>query len=317
MMAFLCSLPLVSALFAACAPPMPFATGYVEGEYVLIAPVATAQIGQLSVARGDRVEAGQLLAEMERRDAEIALEQSRAALARAESQLANLLEGKRPEEIHVIEASLASARAQAAEARRSLERLSSLSERGAATIAQRDDAATAAAVAEARVEEIEASLSVARLPARAQEITAARADVAGARAQRDHAQWTLDQRRLVAPAPGLIADVIRNPGEIAGPSAPVLSLLPDGAVKLRLYVPEALVALIAPGSLLDVHCDACPAGLSARVTYVSDNPEFTPPVIYSLQNRQKLVYLIEAHPTGTAVLNPGQIVNVDLPRPGG
>ncbi|MGB2893047.1 MAG: HlyD family secretion protein, partial [Albidovulum sp.] len=58
MTGLVCTLPLVSALFTACAPPVPFATGYVEGEYVLIAPVATAQIGRLAVARGDRVENG-------------------------------------------------------------------------------------------------------------------------------------------------------------------------------------------------------------------------------------------------------------------
>ncbi len=59
--------------------------------------------------------------------------------------------------------------------------------------------------------------------------------------------------------------------------------------------------------------DGCPDGLKARVSYVSPDPEFTPPVIYSLQNRQKLVYLVEAHPEGNATgLQPGQIVDVDL-----
>lgn len=83
MTAFICTVPLLSALFSVCAPPPPFATGYVEGEYVLIAPVATAQIEALNVARGDRVEPGAVLAEMERRDAEIALAEARAALAQA------------------------------------------------------------------------------------------------------------------------------------------------------------------------------------------------------------------------------------------
>ena len=96
---------------------MPFATGYVEGNYVQIAPVATAQILALTVTSGDRVTSGQPLVELEKRDAEIALAQAEAAMSRADSQLANLRQGKRPEEIRVIEASLASARAQAAEAR--------------------------------------------------------------------------------------------------------------------------------------------------------------------------------------------------------
>ena len=308
-----CTIPLISALFAACAPLPPFATGYVEGDYVLIAPVTTAQIDRLAVARGDRVSAGQLLVGLEQRDAEIALKQAIAALARADSQLANLREGRRPEEIRVIEANLASARAQADEARRSLTRLDRLVSTGAATRSQQEDAATALSIAEANAAAIEANLAVARLPARAQEIAAAEATLRGAEADLERAQWLLGKRHLTAPAAGVIADVIRNPGEVAGPAAPVLSLLPDGAVKLRLYVRESQVALVAPGARLRVHFDACPPGLTATVSYVSDAPEFTPPVIYSLQNRQKLVYLIEARPDLGAALKPGQIVDVDLP----
>jgi HlyD family secretion protein len=312
-MSFLCGLPLAATLFAACAPPEPFATGYVEGEYVLIAPVEPAQIASLSVRRGERVAAGAVLAGMEARDAEIALAAATATYQRAQSELADLRRGLRPEEIGVIEASLASARAQADEAGRQAERMTSLAARGAATESQRDDAATAAAVARAKVAEVEANLAVAKLPARPWTIAAKEAAVAGAMSERNRAQWALGKRTLVAPADGIVDDVIRRPGEIAGPSAPVLSFLPDGAVKLRLYVPEGSVAAIRSGSVLSVECDACAAGLTATVTYVSDAPEFTPPVIYSLQNRQTLVYLVEARPTEAGSLKPGQIVDVRLP----
>ncbi|MBS0564143.1 MAG: HlyD family efflux transporter periplasmic adaptor subunit [Proteobacteria bacterium] len=309
---FLCAVPVLSALIASCGAPPPLATGYVEGDYVLIAPVATATIDSLAVARGDRVVAGQPLASLERRDAEIALAEARAAVARAEGQLANLREGRRPEEIRVIEAALASARARADEAERTRARLDNLASSGSASKAQRDDAATAAKVAAASVAEAEANLAVARLPARPQEIAAAEATLAGARAGLAHAQWALDQRNLAAPAAGVIDDLIRHPGELAGPTAPVLSLLPDGAVKLRLYVPEADLSGISPGTRLSLHCDGCPPGLTARVSYVSDAPEFTPPVIYSADSRQKLVYLIEARPEGAAGLKPGQIVDAGL-----
>jgi HlyD family secretion protein len=316
MTAILCAIPVLSSLFSACLPVPPFATGYVEGDYVLIAPVATAQIASLAVARGDRVEAGTVLVEMERRDAEIALSQSTAGLAQAESQLANLREGRRPEEVRVIEATLASAKAQADEAERSAERLRNLAQRGAATATQADDAETAAAVARANVAQAEANLAVARLPARPQEIAAAEAGVEGAMAARARAEWDLGKRQLTAPAAGTIHDVIRTEGELAGPSAPVLSMLPDGAVKLRLYVPESAISSVRQGSRLGVNCDGCADGLGATVTYISDAPEFTPPVIYSLQNRQKLVYLIEARPDEPGGLKPGQIVDVDLPGTG-
>lgn len=312
-MSLLCSLPVIASLFAACAPPAPFATGYVEGEYTLVAPVATAQVATVAVQRGDRVAAGEVLVTMERQDAEIALAEAGANLAQAESQLADLLEGARPEEIDVIEATLASARLQADEARRERDRVIRLSERGVTTEAQREDAITGADVADARVAQVTAELAVARLPARPQAIARAKAAVAAAKAVRARMEWQLEQRSLSLPQPVTVVDVIRQSGEIAGPAAPVLSVLADGAVKLRLYIPEAAYAKVSVGDVLEVGCDGCASGLRARISYVSDQPEFTPPVIYSLESRQKLVYLIEARPEGEHALKPGQIVNVALP----
>lgn len=316
MTGLLCALPLAGVLFGACAAPGPLATGYVEGEYTELAPVASAQVRALEVARGARVEPGQVLVEMEKRDAEIALSQAHAALSQAESELADLKEGKRPEEIRAIEASLASARAQAEEARRTETRMINLAQRGAVTESERDDAETAARVAEASVAQIEAELAVAKLPARPQEIAAAEAARDGAEAARDLAQWDLDQRDLSVPFAGTVDDIIRRPGEIAGPSSPVLTLLGDEAVKLRLYVPETDIARIRVGDRLRVGCTGCATGIEAEITYISNEVEFTPPVIYSLENRQKLVYLVEARPLQGAGLKPGQIVDVRLPEAG-
>jgi len=312
----LCMLPLISSLFAGCLSPAPLATGYVEGEYVQIAAVSTAQIIGVPVRSGDRVAPGAVLVELEKRDAQIALAQADAALSRAESQLANLRQGKRPEEIRVIEAALVSAKAQASEAHRASDRLVELAGRGVATETQREDAATAVQIAEARVAEIEANLAVARLPARENEIAAAEAALQEATAARDHARWQLDKRDLASPAAGVVTDVLRRSGEIAVAGQPVLSLLPEGAVRLRLYLPEDALARVAVGSLLDVHCDACAPGLLARVSYIANGPEFTPPVIYSVESRQKLVYLIEATPSDGTGLKPGQIVDVSLAEGG-
>lgn len=314
MIGFLCSLPLVPAFLGACAVPPPFATGYVEGAFTLVAPVEIAQIRTVHVRRGDRVAANMTLAEMETRDAEIALDRAGAALDQALSHLADLRQGKRAEEIRVIEAALASAEAQAREANRQKDRMTSLAARGVVNEAQRDDAVTAADVAEATLAQVRADLAVARLPARPQAIAEAEAAVAVARAERDRAAWNLDQRRLTLPEPVTVFDVIRTPGEIAGPSAPVLSVLGADAVKLRLYIPEAAFGTVAVGDALVIGCDGCADGLTARVTYVANEAEFTPPVIYSLENRQKLVYLVEARPDPGSGLKPGQIV--DVRRPG-
>ena len=312
-MSMLCSIPYLATLLSACGPAAPIAVGYVEGDYVLLAPIEVAQIRSVSVRRGEHVEKGAPVAALEADDATIAVAQAEAALGQAEAQLADLRLGRRPEEIAVLEATLRSAEAQASEARRVLARIQDLFKRGIATQAQLDEASTQVEVADAAIGQAKANLAVAALPARPETIKAAESQVRQAAAALDQARWRLAQRSIAAPAAGRIDDVIRNPGDIAGPSAPVVSLLPDGAVKLRIYVPEARFATVSVGSLLKVNCDGCAPGLTARVSYVSTSPEFTPPVIYSLETRQKLVYLVEARPEGGSdSLQPGQIVDVEL-----
>ncbi|SLN30613.1 putative efflux pump membrane fusion protein [Roseovarius litorisediminis] len=317
MSGFLCGLPLIGALTWLCPAEPPFAAGYAEGEYVLVAPIEVATIASLSVERGDRIAADQPLVELERRDAEIAVAQAHAALAEAKSSLADLHQGQRPEEIAVLEASLASAKAQMAEAERVMYRQSELLSRGISAQAQFDEASTAMKLARAKVVELEADLAVARLPARPDKIKSAEASVAQAQAALDQAKWRLEHRTLSIGSPGIVSDIIRNAGEVAGPQAPVLSVLPDGAIKLRLYVPEPSLAQVSVGDRLVVTCDGCTKGLGAQVSYISDHPEFTPPVIYARDSRQKLVFLLEARPLdGSSSLKPGQIVDVLLEEPG-
>ncbi|WP_048649243.1 HlyD family secretion protein [Nitratireductor soli] len=312
-MSMLCAIPFVAGFFAACAPEAPLAVGYVEGDYVLLAPVEIGQVSAVSVRRGARVEAGATIALMDSTGAEIAITQAEAALAEAEAQLADLKEAKRPEEIAVLEATLASANAEAEEAGRVLARTRDLSRRGIATQAELDKAETAKELADTRIGQAKANLAVARLPARAEAINAAAKRRDQMQAALEQARWRLSERTIKAPAAGRVDDIIRNAGDVAGPSAPVVSLLPDGGVKLKVYIPQERFSAIAPDAQLLVNCDGCPPGLTARVSYVSQEPEFTPPVIYSLETRQKLVYLIEARPEGEAAgLQPGQIVDVRL-----
>lgn len=308
-MDFVCTVPLLAGLLGGCAPP-PLATGYVEGEYVLLAPVETGRIDALAKRRGDRVAKNEVLVRMEASDAEIALRQAEAALEQARAQLENLKEGKRPEEIAAIDATVQSAAAQAAEAKRVLDRETELNRRGINAKADLDQASTALQQAEALVNQTRANLAVARLPARPKEIDAASAQVKQAEEQLADARWRLEQKALKISVDGVVEDVVRRQGEIAGPSQPVLSILPDGAVKVRLYVGESHISQLSLGTSIDVRCDGCPKDLSATVTYISSGPEFTPPVIYSLENRQKLVYLIEARPESeSAALKPGLIVD--------
>lgn len=308
---FFCTLPLIAALIGACGPPPPLATGYVEGEYVQVAPLVSARVGSVAVRRGDVVTARQVLAQVETADAAAALAAAEARLQRADSELADLTHGSRPEELAALAAAVTAARADAARATADADREDALQARGVSSAAHAATLRAAAHVARAAVAEAEARLEAARLPARADRIAAARAAVAEARAARDTSRWQLDQRSLRAEGAGVITDIIRNPGEIAGPSAPVLSYLPDGAVTLRLFLPQAALASVSVGTRLAVECDGCDT-VTARVTWIADRAEFTPPVIYSREARQKLVYMIEALPEPGDALKPGQIVEVRL-----
>ena len=149
-MSLLCSIPLAASLFSACAAPAPLAVGYVEGDYVLLAPIEVAKVQSISVKRGDRVEAGSIVAEMEADDARIAVAEAEAALAQAQAQLADLKLGRRPEEIAVLDAMVRSANAEAEEKRRVFARATNLLDRGIATEAEFDEAQTAVEVAVAR-----------------------------------------------------------------------------------------------------------------------------------------------------------------------
>ena len=96
--------------------------------------------------------------------------------------------------------------------------------------------------------------------------------------------------------------------------SPVVSLLPPGNVKLRFFVPETVVGKLSLGHAVEARCDGCAAAIAAKISYISPQPEFTPPVIYSNESRSKLVFLVEAEPRAqdAARLHPGQPLDIRL-----
>jgi HlyD family secretion protein len=304
---------LVVLAVAACGPdPEPPAfQGYVEGESVHVAAPAAGWLRDLAVARGGQVAAGAVLFTLDATLEEAALAEARARLAEAEARLADLRLGSRPEEIAVIDARLAEALAASRYATAERQRQEELARRDVASGARLDQVRAGAAEAAARVERIRAELAAARLPARTDRIAAAEAAVAAARAGVAQAQWHLSQRRIVSPADALVEEVVRHPGEWVPANGTVASLLPPAALKTVFFVPEPGRTLLAPGDIVALSCDGCPPGLSARVSSVAVEAEYTPPVIYSAETRARLVYRAEAVPLGEAArLLPGQPVMV-------
>jgi HlyD family secretion protein len=312
-MSWLCGLALLAWLSACSNASAPVLTGYVEGEYVRVAPVFSARILSVEVKRGDLVKRGELLAVLESLDAELDVMQAEARLAEARSQYANMSKGLRPDEIAAMEATLEAARAQLREAQLGFERAQTLHKQGIASKASYDQAEAARATAEARVEEIAQRLDVARSGARADELKAQEQKIREADAVLKTTRWRLQQRRVTAPSDGEVSDILLNPGEIAGPDSPILSFLPAGAVKLTLFAAEPERPRLALGTKLSISCGGCPGDLTASVTYLAREPEFTPPVIYSVDRRQKLVFRLEARPDRpNSILQPGLIIDARI-----
>jgi HlyD family secretion protein len=138
-----------------------------------------------------------------------------------------------------------------------------------------------------------------------------------ARANLAWSKTRLARRRATSPADGTIQEVYYRPGETVQPGRPVVSLLPPGNLKIRFFAPEGLLPEIKYGESVAVSCDGCEKGLTAKVTFIAKSAEYTPPVIYSREERAKLVFLIEARPAQPGKFRVGQPVTVTLPQEGG
>jgi HlyD family secretion protein len=294
-----------AALLAGCQKQaQPTANGYAEGEYVYVAAPEGGWVTQVLVARGSQVKIGDALFTL---DAEAQLaqrDQARAQMRQFEAQLANARKGRRSDEIAAIEASLAQARATLAK---------DLNARGFASRAVLDAKRAQRDVATSQVKQSEANLAFAGKGARQDEIAAAEANVAAAKAALDRAEYALSQRRIVSKVAGRVEDTLRRTGEFAPPGGAIVALLPPENIKVRFFVPETARSNLGVGREVAFGCDGCGKGLKARITFVASNAEFTPPVIYSVGSREKLVWMVEAIPTRPSRLSPGQPVDVTLP----
>ena len=133
-----------------------------------------------------------------------------------------------------------------------------------------------------------------------------------AEAQRNAALTRLARRRVASPVTGTVQEVYFRVGELVSAGKPVVSLLPPGNVKVRFFVPEATLPHLSLGDRIGFQCDGCASGLMAKISFISRTAEYTPPVIYSREERSKLVYLVEARPTSPQMLRVGQPVSVTL-----
>jgi HlyD family secretion protein len=286
--------------------------GYVEGEFVYLASSQPGQLAELKVARGQTAQAGALLFVLDSTEEIAVLDQARQQMLAASAQRADLSTAKRPEEIRVIEAQRAEAKADATRADKQYQRGQDQFPSGGISQQTLDDAHAAADSANAKLRELDSQLAVAHLPSRSKQIEAQLAAVRAAEALVAQAQWRLDQKSVHAPRGGLVYDTLYRAGEWVNAGGPVVRLLPPENVKVRFFVPETTVGSLKVGQSVRLQCDGCNEEVGAAISFISNQSEYTPPVIYSNDNRAKLVFLIEARPllSDAPKLHPGQPVSV-------
>jgi HlyD family secretion protein len=133
-----------------------------------------------------------------------------------------------------------------------------------------------------------------------------------AKANLDWSQTRLMRRNAYSPGDGTVEQVYYRPGETVPAGRPVVAILPPGNLKLRFFAPQAILPTIKYGDIVDVSCDGCEKGLTAKISFIARSAEYTPPVIYSQEERAKLVFLIEARPEQPDKFRVGQPVTVTL-----
>ncbi len=306
----------VALVLAACGPAAPPGyQGYVEGEFVNVASPIAGRLDRLAVQRGDAIAFGAPLYVLEAVSEAAAVRQAMEEVKAAEARLADLRQGRRVPEQDVTRAQLDQAQVDERRTATQLARDEAQFAIGGIARAQLDDSRSAHAAAQARVAQLRSELAVAKLPSRAEQIKAQAAQVEATRAALAQADWRLEQKAVRATKAGRVYDTLYREGEWVSAGGPVVRMLPPGNVKVRFFVPESVVGSLAIGRDVTIACDGCPAPVAARLTYVSNQAEYTPPVIYSNETRSKLVFMIEARPAATdaARLHPGQPVSVRLP----
>ncbi|MFB0975416.1 MAG: HlyD family efflux transporter periplasmic adaptor subunit [Tolumonas sp.] len=309
-------IPLFAALgLSACQPATENTLpGYVEGDYIRIATPVAGYLRELAVSEGQQVQTGQPLFRLESSEVSSNQQAAQATLKKAQAQAADLSKGKRSEEIASLNAQLGTAQAALRLSEQELLRQQRLRKQGFSNQATLDLAISSRSQAEGKVRDLKAQLALAVQAARSDLREAAQADITAAEAQFSHADWLQAQTAPTSPVTATVEETLYQLGEWIPAGSPVVTLLAPEAVKIRFYIPETALATIKAGQNIAISCDGSKTTIPARISFIASNAEYTPPVIYSKENRAKLVFMVEARPldTSTFPLHPGQPVAVAL-----
>jgi len=245
--------------------------GYGEGDSAMISAPQAGWVTALKVERGTAVKRGDLLFVLDSTTQEAGREQASNALNQARASL-------KQEQSNLVYT------------RTELMRQESLARAHAGTPTQLDLARTNEQQSVAKIGQLQA------------QIGQMEANLKGA-------AYGLAQRQITSQTEGPVQDIYFRPGEYVPASTPVVSVLPPANVYARFFVPESELPKVKLGQKVQVNCDDCKP-MTATITFIAAQAEFTPPVIFSVNNREKLVFKLEARAPAGLAIHPGQPVTV-------
>jgi HlyD family secretion protein len=288
--------------------------GYIEGDLVYLAPSQSGHLLKLSAHRGDSVKAGAALFSLDLQPESDSLAQATATLQQAKATLKDMQLGERPDAINEILANIAMTQSSIDFYSKQEKRYEKLTQKSYGSQEDYDKNKNKHDMAVAKKANLEASLALAKLGGRDNQLKAQEQVVAANSASVAHATWQVSQKTQNAPTAGVIYDTYYAEGEWVPAGGAVASILSPKDIHVIFFIPETRLATVHVGDKMDVHCDSCKA-VQAIVNYISNENEYTPPVIFSEDMREKLVYEVRASlPLDKALsYHPGQPVDVTLP----
>jgi HlyD family secretion protein len=267
--------------------------GNVDIRQVQLAFHSTGRIKQIEVQEGDRVKAGQLLAAVDPVRYQASLQRLEAEVAARQQVVARLESGTRPQEIAEARAKVRAAEAKLQETRVTFERLQRLKRKRGASQQQVDDSQSAYLSAQANLNAARQALDLAIQGPRIEDIAAAKASLQAKEAAVSLARQELADTKIYAPTAGVIRDRILEPGDMAFPATPVLTLALTDPLWVRAYVPESDLGKIRPGMGADIQTDSFPdKRYKGWIGYISPTAEFTPKTVETPALRTRLVYQV-------------------------
>ncbi len=274
--------------------------GSLEARTVEVGSLIGGRVARVLVDEGDRVQPGQLLIELEGDLLGLQILEQKAAIDEAQATLAKTTKGPRAEEVRRAEIDW-----QAAKTDR--ERFESLWKSGVTAKREFDTAS----VREANTLE---TLRQAQRGGRSEDRSAGRAAVARLEQRLAYLERQKKELGIVAPAAGVVETLDLRPGDLVNPNQAAVTLLEDGQLWVRVYVPEPDLGQVRVGQEMRISIDSFPERtFRGRVVEIRDQGEYTPRNLQTLDQRSDLVFGTKIEVEPAPELKAGMTAIAKLP----